>query len=96
MQSLRSLHGLACRANARVAMRPAQAQVWPVWLPDSILPAKVVLLRQALALMLCRTAMGAKRTALLHIRVFKICKCRVAAAQGGSCVVALGRGLCLR
>ena len=61
-----------------------------------MLPAKVVLLRQALALLLCRTAMGTKTTVLLHICAFKICKNRVAAAQGSSCVVALGQGLCLR
>ena len=60
-----------------------------MWLPDSILPAKEVLLRQALALLLCRTV-------LLHVCVLKICKSRVAAAQGSSCVVALGRVLCLR
>ena len=77
-------------------MRPAQAPVPPVWLPGSVLLAKVVLLRQALALLLCRAAMGAKGTVLLHICVVKICKCRVAAAQGSSsCVVALGWGLCL-
>ena len=67
-----------------------------MWLPDSILSAKVMLPRQALALPLCRTAKGAKRTVLLHICVFKICKGRIAAAQGSSCVVALGWGLCLR
>ena len=76
-------------------MRPAQAHLPPVWLPDSMLPARTVLLRQALALLLCWTAMGAKRTILLHICVFKICKCRVAAAQGSSCVVTLGWRLCL-